>query len=362
LEAAFIGANFHQKADFTGVNFQKEAVFKRAKFKQKSDFKWSEFRQLADFSRAKFEQDADFSRAKFQQEVEFSMVTFQQEADFRWAKFEGRVLFEGGIDNRCFHGPLLFNGVETGEKAKVIFNKVDLGRASFTDTDIENFTFRDVHWYRPKTGKLWLIREKALFDEFRHLHPEAGNEDEPPEEVDYSKLAENYSQLVLNHEKKRDFLSAHEFRIGEMEARRKDIGARAGPRWRKVREWLNAYALYGFLSNYGTSYWRALLVLALMLLAFAGLFFFSGFRPLSPEGAPLAAVSYDWSLDPGPLRQAIHDFWKAVLFALSVLTLQRGRFYVPAGELTQVWIFLAAIFFYSQVTLLLLAVRRRFKQ
>ena len=305
--------------------------------------------------------------AKFQNEADFGLAKFQNEADFNWATFEGETSFEGikgeaegQEENLCFYGTCFFNEIELGEKARVIFNKVDLGRASFLDTDIKDFTFRDVTWHRPLKARP--RREKALYDEFRHLYSEEGKKDESPEEVDYSKLAENYSQLVINYENKRDFISAHEFRIGEMESRRKSLGTSLSPRWRKIRRWANAYTVYRILSNYGTSYWQAMGALFLMLLAFAWLFLFSGFQPLSPEGSPLNAINYKPWFDFSNTWQTLCDYGKSVLFTLSILTLQRSRFYVPLGGLSQLWLFLAMIMFYSQVTLLLLAIRRRFKQ
>ncbi|MFC1537494.1 hypothetical protein ACFL4P_01560, partial [Gemmatimonadota bacterium] len=295
---------------------------------------------------------------------------FRRQAYFHGAKFNGRIEFEGFRENEerramnhCFYDSAYLGGIEQGEKAKVIFNKVDLSRTSFLDTDIENFTFRDINWHSPTPKQPWLPRrEKVLFDEFRHLHPEAWEKDEQPKEPDYSKLAENYSQLVLNYEKKRDFISAHEFRIGEMEVRRKHVGAKASPRWRKIRTWLNAYSLYRILSNYGTSYWHALAVLAVMLAGFSFAFLFSGFRPLSAQGNPLEVINYSFKFDLSYAWQAIYDYGRSVLFSLSILTFQRSRFFVPAGACSQLWLFLATICFYSQVTLLLLAIRRRFKQ
>ncbi|MCE5271312.1 hypothetical protein LLH00_08500, partial [bacterium] len=195
-------------------------------------------------------------------------------------------------------------------------------------------------------------RKLALYDEYKNS--ESAETNAPKEEIDYTKIAENYSQLVINYERKRDFPSAEQFHIGEMECRRKQKGEKVkSPFWRKLREWCNEYNLYRILNNYGTSYWQAFWVLLCMFLAFSGIFLMSGFEVVGEK-----PVNYNW----GWGLPSWVDFKEALRFTLSILPFQRSMRYEPYGLLTEIWKVAAVLVFSSQFALLLLAVRRRFKR
>jgi len=119
------------------------------------------------------------------------------------------------------------------------------------------------------------------------------------------------------------------------------------------------------LSHYGTNYWQAFGVLLLMLLIFSGIFMLSGFKTLTPTGDIESVVNYNISFNPSnwaSFGNWLSDLGQSCLFTLSILTLQKGGFYAPAGGWSQFWLFFATIAFYAQAALLLLAIRRRFKQ
>ena len=314
--------------DFSGAEFDvKKTSFSIARFQQNIHFVGTIFYQQANFGGTIFEKRTDYSQAVFHETAYFSCATISGEC-----KFDGKGA-EGTFLSDCD-----FTEIKFGERGKLIFEKVNLSKASFLDTDLTNVVFRDVTWYKPPKDKWYKLlfkpkRECALWDEFKPLKKD--------EQRDYSKIAENYSQLVINYEKKRDFPTAEQFHIGEMECRRKQIGG------------FNEYSLYKWLSNYGTSYWQAFFVLIFMLFAATGVFLISGFKVV--EGR---TINYNW----GWGIASWVDIKEAFRFTLSILPFQRGMHYEPYVLWTEIWKVVAVLVFSSQFALVLLAVRRRFKR
>ena len=343
----FSWAGFQDKVEFLWANFQ-QANFSLVKFKQ-ADFSWAIFHQFADFSWAKFHK-ASFIETNFNKITNFSRATFQH-VDFLWAFFKQKIDLRRSIITKSFvfsnaiiHDDINLEKVITGPDSKIVFEKNNLRKASFFGTDIEHFDFKYVQWYFRKGRKV------ALWDEFKN------------DNVDLAKLADNYHQLVLNYEKKRDFDTAMEFRIGEMEVRRKSAATSNNKIWNWLRVNLfNAHAIYKYLSFYGTSYWVALGWLGAFLAFFAAAMFFTGFEVTAGDSSRL--IGYDISMsNPASLLRVITDYGSSVLYALSVFTLQKSTHYAATGEMTVFWTAIARICFYAQTTLFLLAVRRRFKQ
>ncbi len=257
----FTLSNFSRQAHFWGTTFSGEARFWGAHFSEKANFQNATFNGEADFGDATFNGEADFQRATFSKRVDFTLSNFSKKANFRGAIFSKKANFRGAIFSEkvnfrgeTFKGACDFIGLTLDEKARVVFEKANLKQTSFLDTNLEQIHFRDVKWLRKGRRYLW--------DEFPH------EEGQP----DYEKVAENYRQLVLNYEAKRDFDTAEDFHIGEMEMRRKkkrkeaeDAAAKA--KWLGIkmlwRCWgvINGYSIYKLLSNYGTNYVHGLLVL-----------------------------------------------------------------------------------------------------
>lgn len=351
----FSNTEFKEKADFSQTGFTGyTADFERAKFYGEVNFKEAHFEPVclfgevifldkAEFVKARFNKTASFAHATFRSRGFFAGAKFEQEANFGWTVFEGEVsffgvnfaqkaFFIGDNNSHCFKKECDFRLLFLSGDAKVVFEKTNLSKTRFLDTNLEGINFRDVEWC--KEGK----RKSALWDEFRPI--EEGEE----KERNYEKIAENYRQLVLNYESKRDFDTAEDFHVGEMEMRRKKRGP--GVKWpwlRWLREQLNTYNFYRILSNYGTSYVQALIVLGIFIMFFSAIFFSVGFRPVS-EGVPEL------------------NFGRAILLTLSVVTFQRERFYEPIDDWGRFWLYFSVFVLTAQVALLLLAIRRRFKR
>lgn len=400
-EATFKEATFDKtifdEADFRKTTFKKGASFNESQFEKKASFREATLNEAffykailndVDFSMAKFEnlaffyettfkkavfagasfKDANFGGAQFKNQTYFQFTTFK-DATFPGATFMKRAIFSGvtfknnalfiskGKDG-CFKKECDFRQVDINKDANIVFEKTNLKKANFTDTDLELIKFRDVDWHEPQKG--WPRREKALYDEFRD--PDKG------EKQDYSKLAENYCQLVLNYERKRDFDSAEQFHIGEMEVRRKSIGAGAKTdTGRRFWELCNTYNVYRFLSNYGTSYWLAFSWILLFLFLFSLSSLYTGFVQISKETDKRSEIieynaGSDINHQPVSFCQWCADLREACSYSLSIITFQRSRFYEPEGLASRYLLSIATIFFYGQLSLLLLAIRRRFKR
>lgn len=315
--ARFFHVKFHN-ASFFKTTFQ-SVLFEDSHFTGMTLFNKTVFLEPADFISSTF-QLVYFVETEFDQRVLFQEGDFFKHAEFTGAIFNCEAIFKGTIGKKVFRDDAIFGSLKIGKEAHITFEKINLSKASFLDTNLERITFRDVEWTSRK--KFWGCSGKALWDESRPL--------EQDEERDYEKIAENYRQLVLNHERKRDYDAAEDFHIGEMAMRRKKKGASIKWLWlRPVREQMNAYNLYRLLSYYGTSYWQAVFG----LLAFLFLL---------------------------PFGYCSTDYWQGFLRPLSILTFQR-----PAEQLdrwSRFWLSISVIVLTAQVALVLLAIRRRFKR
>ncbi len=375
-KATFTVAKFFSEANFTDATFSGETGFVGAKFYDVADFFGAIFSGKADtaiFGGAKFFGKADFRYTTFSAKANFSWATFSAVVDFRLATFEKEAIFQGDEDSdkRCFYGNCDFTLLKVSKGARVEFQKVNLSKASFLDTDLEQLTFRDVEWHDPRKkntllGKIihpfvQLVRPNrkiALWDEFKDL-------EEDEEERNYDKIAENYRQLTLNYERKRNFEMVERFIACEMEIRRKRLVA-GKMRFLEKRRELIGYNIYRSLSNYGTSYWRALAVLLLLFLAFSGVFMYTGVSRVNMEKSGYeTAVNYDLfplsDLHPVGWKQFGKDIKETMSYSLSILPFQRVQQYQPFGVLTSTVKAISVLLIYAQTALLLLAIRRRFR-
>ena len=377
---------FTKPVDLTDARFTGDARFQNVVFERKLEFAFASFDHQLTFQGCVVEDDLGMESCAFRGPVMFASSKFKG-ANFSGARFEGTTYFT----NCDFEAYVIFDRVGFGEKSKVQFScvegsrpsfrkeisfcdlrlsegctvtleKVSLSKARFLDTNVEVFDFRDVVWaQRPRSWRTLFLGKRCLWDEIRPLNTiplRIGG-------LDYEKTAENYRQLVLNHERKRDFEAAEEFHLGEMEMLRKKRGEGAKRFGKLMKEWLNAYGLYRLLSVYGTSYWWAIGVLGLLVLLFGLVFMWSGFWVVEGDGSR-RIIMYVLSCEPA--RWAVgsaswfRDLAEAVVFSISPLTLQRGRFYEPNGLLTRFLYSVATLFLAAQLALVLLAIRRRFKR
>jgi uncharacterized protein YjbI with pentapeptide repeats len=415
-EAASLSwATFAEAARFSGATF-KEADFAGATFKE-ADFAGATFAQDADFSWATFAQDADFSWATFAQHSDFSWATFAQHADFSWATFQQRA----SIRKANIRGVLDFSEIQFGKDAQVLVERTNrletveipdwealqekpelfsIPREKWpwktlpvpglhlrlTNTLADCLRFEDVHWNK-ESGRL------VLQDELDLRANEPG--------VTHELVAQAYRRLVINFEKGRQYELAEECVVGEMEMRRRDPERFFYSRWLSppnflvhwqgtpvvgsVGKWpgehLSFTRCYKLLSHYGTSYQRAFFWLLLMiLLIFPALYGVAGLSlrdgdPISfAQKGPAVRLEHhlrqvSWSrawAPPGKTDSRAAELLitarETLLFSLEVATFQRERVYEPSEGWGRFFVVLETIAVPGQLTLVLLALRRRFRR
>ncbi|MFN8523318.1 MAG: pentapeptide repeat-containing protein [Chloroflexota bacterium] len=337
--------DFLRDVNFDHATFSGDVNFGFAKFHSDVSFENATFTGLARFNYTKIRGNASFEGATFQGNASFELAMFGGDASFDFATIETRLAFGG----ETFGATVSFRSLVVHEKANISFRwledlvyeghrgPVDLTRSSFLHTNIEKFEFGAARWQdRPEW---WGLRHttRCLSDEFSH---------DPGELLGVS---QNYAQLVLNHQAKRDYEAAEDFHIGEMECRRKALGASWPPftKWLR-RRLLNSYIIYRTLSNYGSSWPRALFWLLLAIVGFAGgVWLTGGLTDLRP-GATSGTV--------------VTDYESALLYIASIAAFQRDRFYEPTTTAGR-WIASGAAFaILGQFALVLFALRRRFKR
>jgi hypothetical protein len=343
------------------MDFRPGPRFSKTVFRAEAHFGLS-FLDGADFVGTVFEDTVTFSGARFKGWTNFASTRFERKVDFTWAKVHGKTWFKGAEDNLVFCDEAVFSRLEISPDAEMSFETVSLAKASFLHSDIEALKFIGVRWGRDRAkfrGRL--ATRRLLWDEARLQAPKG--------DADISDaVAENYRQLVLYYEARRDFESAEDFHIGEMETRRLSSGAKS-PSWlRRYAPWLNAFAIYRILSAYGTSYWQALIVLIFIIAFLSATFLLSGLSAVQPSlnTSNPALIKYELSARDGHPRATLseisQDYVRAIAHTLSLMTFQRERQYRATGTLSQVLEAVASIVMAGQTALFLLAIRRRFRR
>lgn len=480
--AKFFGADFGDitfpnQTDFSDTTYGHAATFTGVTFCEEANFYDSSFGQSVDLRGTRFPKGADFSEVLFWHIADFSDATFAGKT--RFARGGHKLSFEGETNTiKDFFGEARFRRLTLEDGAEIVFDKVNLSQATFLDTNVEDFIFRDVRWFEPESRmKRWLrdalvryIRHRqgapdklpALHDEEdirdrqqgfikQYIHqveaeiqagsrPEAvkaesGRESQNGEgqknsdkankdgdenktlvnakprptyrdralyrfrgvilkwsdpnshsgsglsrekalwdefynvidisEKDYEKIAENYRQLVLNYEKRREYDVAENFHFGEMHMRRRR--KETARKWWVPTRWVNGHSIYGLSSSYGTSYRRALLIFALIFLLLSVAFQYSGYQIIEPKsGTVVRTVEYEvlhkQNYQPVSFRQWRDDFSQSLMFTLTLITFQKGDFYRPLDELSRLWLSVGTLALAGQAALLFLAIRRRFKR
>lgn len=346
-EADFTGAEFHGEAHFSSAIFSKrgnfvsttfhlDTSFVGAKFIHDANFLVAKFAKSADFLLMICQQDADFIQATFGGEANFSKVTFSRSVFFTRAIFKEAVIFDNAIigpkqgDPTCLSraedasAVAYFWGTEFLKPDQVQFLKVNKNcvhglRARFVNCNMERVRFEDVNWYREKSRMV--------------LQDELDRRANLKEADSYEQVAIAYRRLISNFENSRAYDLAEDCSIGAMEMKRLDPDQ---PIFVRL-----AVNLYRWASNYGSSYQRALGVLALMVMAFGLLYSLAGLTPKLGQTV-LEPVGLIHAVEVATFRSETHAIaGSGLAWFLEILE----RALIPA-----------------QVALFLLALRRRFRR
>ncbi|MDX6404243.1 MAG: hypothetical protein QOH70_1698 [Blastocatellia bacterium] len=355
--ASYPGVTFEQGADFSDSKFIGEFIGYGSRYKERATFMLAEFSADTDLRTCVFEDRVDFMAASFAGPVRFSNSIFGGPVNFNHARFEAEVQFVNDKVDFSFNDEIDFRDLNIGSEGRLTFRNVNLERARFTNTDLDLATFSNVRWFSHRHRMApWTSRGASLWDEFRLP--------KQPSPDDYESIAENYRQLVLNYEQKRDYETAESFHMGEMEMQRKKKGAGiSSAPLRQLRQWSNAYWVYRISSHYGTSYGQAVLVLIFLLLFLALAFLYSGFR--TTENGTTRVVEYNVISDSDhrlvSMKEWIRDYVAAISLCASILTFQKDRS-EPATWVARFWLYIAVVVFTGQSAMILLALRRRFRR
>jgi hypothetical protein len=279
--------------------------------KDKSDFFQFVF-PAANFRGARFTQGANFYETVFgprKDEAEDKAVqNVPAVADFRAARFE--------------------------RPEKVRFYRVNQDspqglRIRLTDANVEHVQLVDVRWHHE--GRRMVIQDELDVTLSSKSGRAQGQQEQ--REASYELVAIAYRQLINNFQKARAYDLAEDCWCGAMEMKRRD------PAQSFVsRAMVN---LYRFASFYGSSYQRALAVLGGGLLVFGLLFSLVGL-------APNVGKSVLWP--------------EGLVHSLEVATFQSNTHSMATNGLAWSMELLERMFVPAQLSLFLLALRRRFRR
>lgn len=412
----FSEVNFERKADFSRARFNSSANFSGAHFKDHSDFSASTITH-GDFSRAifhsvspfvettflqrsrffntTFAENVQFVRSVFMDLTEFQLATFSKDAIF-WnatffagGDFTGATFHRGGDFSNAVFGqrkepstlatsahpsPAVadFRRVRFAEPARVLFHQVNKSsleglRLRLLMANVEAVRFDDVHWHEEGWRKIVIQDELDITKPFKVEgkkevpKEESHKETEEETAVHYELVAIIYRQLINNFEKVRAFDLAEDCWYGVREMKRLDPSHFVLSGWLGIyyRRWwwlrwfgerFSALYLYQKASHYGSSHQRALEMLVFVLFAFAVAYPLTGLE--ETKGVRLGLTSW---LE---MFQAYLSGW---FHSLEVATFQRATLYVTTSKLGRLLEIFESILVPAQVSLLLLALRRRFR-
>ena len=176
---------------------------------------------------------------------------------------------------------------------------------------------------------------------------------------------ENYSALVKHHEDRREFALAELFHVGEMEMMRLRRATSANHLVSWCQKNASFIGLYQLCSLYGSSYGRALSVLASMICILAFFFMVNGVGCYQ-EGMACTGFKYRFALGGEPVTagaiDAAYDFWRSLVYVVEVAALQKDPTFIPTASLGRLVRALVPVMIAGQIALLIFALRRNFRR
>ncbi len=343
----FAGAEFHSPV----TNFVEAEFHSRV-----TNFRETRFcGDGTTFFSAKFRgQSTIFAETEFHSRVTgFVEAEFHgEETSFDGADFRGETIFKGPTEmvvsgrtitlemrrdsGKAVGDTISFEMIKIGGQAVVVFDRIDLSRVRFGNTDLTRAKFLDVVWARPK-GR-WRL---GLYDEvlWRQARTDTFTK-EKFKQVDTQYLpylGRLYRTLKGYYRQAGEHRLVGHFHYGLMEVEWHEKG--------HVRKWLSWEALYRIFSGYGEDYKLAgfwvLGIVDLFALAFWAL------------GIPPEGHCRPW------WEQLVH----ALLYSLQAGTLGRVEFYkTPDSLLARALHFTESVTIPIQFGFFAFALRNRFRR
>ena len=185
----------------------------------------------------------DANRAVFNRDFSFASTIYEY-ARFNSCRFlqsclifsrDGKVFGDDAQNKFKYVG---FDQTIFDKPTQTLFQDVDLRKASFKSVSLVGIRFYNTNFYQSSLNRNGLYNEVIMLEKgFK--------------EAENRHLIHEYRQLRMAMENNKDYIKAHDFYIGEMEARQ-----------RGTRNWI--ILLYKFSSFYGTDYKKAFKFLFLL--------------------------------------------------------------------------------------------------
>ncbi len=227
-EVGFQKATFLEHVKFGGVAFLEKVDFNYANFLEETSIEGT-FEKSADFHETQFHKKVSFGGHFKESIVCFTVTKFANGASFK-ATFDKDVFFPGtqfgnivSFHDCKFKGSIFFYDSNLPDGS--YFRRTNLVNAFFKDIPLDNVSFWECKFPTIK-GRKGLHDEKMLqYKEkdviFKQkLKKELNSWENLPNTGDYESVENLYQQLKKNFEERRDYETAGDFHIGEMEMRR----------------------------------------------------------------------------------------------------------------------------------------------
>jgi uncharacterized protein YjbI with pentapeptide repeats len=211
----------------------------------------------SDLSLSHFNSVVDFSYVSFNESSMFAITIFEDFADFSYAVFEAESHFQGTIFLK-----------------KALFYRSRLGRASFTNTEMESASLAGADIREVVFNGAVFPRDNRLIEERDAVYPE-----------DYTRAEGVYRAIKQNLQMTGDYEGAGRFFVREMECRRRQL--RQNGQWMK---WL-WFTMMKWLCNYGESPPRVFITVFATILTFSACYALSGVQGVEGNSSLFAPPS-----------------------------------------------------------------------
>ncbi|MFZ5427290.1 MAG: pentapeptide repeat-containing protein, partial [Thermodesulfobacteriota bacterium] len=249
--ARFLRATFGSRLSFAEATIGPRSSFNSTRFKGSSTFNQAKIQEGVTFSNNTFPDQTDFDRACIGDNVRFSEVTFDNISSFSEAEFGKQVIF-----SKCdFKQPALFrNPLSITDLRFQDMTAEQFKNADFIHCPLKDVTFTNIEWPRH-------------YKEDRYHLPIEDNDN-----INKKAVADFYRQMKKRSIDEQNQAEASFWHFAEKEAFRKHLKAS------KDKLLLRFYTgTYRFISHYGESPTRALVVLAGLLALLAVVVALGGF-------------------------------------------------------------------------------------
>ena len=378
--ASFADAKFYKHSWFREATFGSGSLFVGTKFHNEARFQKATFGETIRFDEAIFKESAIFNEATFGDGISFERTTFLGFAGFRGVTVEGSLVFSGvpGDTSRRVFLPrndprskaINFEWLKLEQPERILFHSLNLENVSFLYADVSEIRFIDVSW--PKEGR-WNIHFPGRVEVEPTIHFERSGK------AELEWIERTCQQLKRNYEERRIYGEAGDFHWAELDTRRERLWMECKETWNQATGWRTVTRLiwphgmgeplllwlYRTFTGYGERMLRSFLWLVVFILLLGSLHAFFGLRHTPPD-SPKSLLTLQCATKGRssiPIRCSLYPvLFHGIRFAVQDSTFQRTNEYIPASRGARVLSFFGRIVIPVQITLLLVAIRRRFRR